>query len=235
MSLDEGETLSSGSPPCEHCHIRHRAVFSCLDRADFALIREPIDEQRYVKGQVLYRLGQPAKHLFTVREGIVKLVRYSDDGNERIVRLLVQGDVAGLEALIGQPYHHYAVPLNPLLTCRIPVSVISQLSLRLPKFHHELLTRWQKSVEDADAWLTDLVTGPVKSRLARLLIRLTETGSGPSYFLPTREDIGAILSVTTESVSRTTANFKRSGLIEYVGPQRVHVNLEGLRQIVNVP
>lgn len=220
-----------GPPQCENCGIRHLVLFSSLERDDFALIHEPIDELRYDKGETLFRAGERGEHVFTVREGIVKLVNFSAEGKERIVRLLLRGDVVGLEALVGQPYLHHAVPLNPALTCRIPVTVVNDLSQRLPKFHQEILTRWQRAVNEADTWLAELVNGPVKARLARLLIRLAEAEPGDSCFLPSREDIGAMLAVTTESASRATASFNRAGLIEYVGPQRVRVQLDQLREL----
>ena len=229
MHLAEIQTVWEGPPQCENCGIRHLVLFSSLEQDDFALIHEPVAERRFEKGKALYREGDPGDHVFTVREGIIKLVRYAENGEERVVRLLRRGDVAGLEALLGQPYHHEAIPLDPALTCRIPVRVINDLNRRLPYFHHELMTRWQQAVNAADAWLTELGTGPVKARVARLLLRLAEAEPGDTCFMPTREDIGSMLAVTTESVSRATAEFKRSGVIEYVGPHRVKVKIDGLK------
>lgn len=231
MNLAEIETAWAGPLQCEHCGIRHLVLFSSLEREDFALIHDPIDERRFARNEALYREADPARHVFTVREGMVKLVHYAAGGDERIVRLLKRGAVAGLEALLGQSYQHHAIALDSVLTCRIPITVVEDLSRRLPHFHHELMTRWQRAVADADMWLTELGTGPVRMRVARLLIRLAETQPDRICFLPTREDIGAMLGVTTESVSRATAEFKRAGLIDHVGPQRVKVQIEGLRRI----
>lgn len=234
MNLPEIETAWAGPPQCQYCGIRHLVLFSSLERDDFALIHDPIDERTFEKAGALYREGDPGDHVFTVREGVVKLVHYDRrTGGERIVRLLKRGDVAGLEALLGQPYRQHAVALDSVLTCRIPVTVINDLNRRLPNFHHELMTRWQHAVNEADAWLTELGTGPVKARVARFLVRLVEAEPGDSCFLPAREDLGAMLGVTTESVSRTTADFKRSGLIEYVGPNRVRVKIDRLKQLAD--
>ncbi|MGB7931295.1 MAG: hypothetical protein WCH04_03590 [Gammaproteobacteria bacterium] len=51
------------------------------------------------------------------------------------MRLLKQGDVAGPEVLLGQPYRYEAVVLEPVLTCHIPVSVIDRLSHDTPRLH----------------------------------------------------------------------------------------------------
>lgn len=225
------QTAWEGPPQCEQCGIRHLVLFSRLEKEDFALIHEPIDEIRFGREGMPYRTGEASDYVFTIREGVVKLVHYSEGGAERIVRLLKRGDVMGLEALLGQPYHHHAVVLDPALTCRIPVTVVNHLSRALPHFHYELLTRWQRAVDEADTWLTELGTGPVKARVARLLLQLAGAESSNRCFMPTREDMGAMLGVTTESVSRVTAEFKRAGLIEYVAPSRVRVHAEALQQL----
>lgn len=224
------QTAWQGPAQCEHCGIRHLVLFSDLERDDFTLIHEPIDELHFGKGDMLYRSGEPAEHVFTVREGAVKLVHYTADGDERIVRLLRRGDVTGLEALLGEPYHHHAVAVDPALTCRIPAAVVADISRQRPHFHYQLLTRWQRAVDETDAWLTVLSTGPVRARVARLLLRLAENEPGGTCFMPTREDMGAILGVTTESVSRATAELKRTGVIEYVAPNRVKADVAGLRR-----
>ena len=105
----------------------------------------------------------------------------------------------------------------------------------MPNFHHELMTRCQRAVNEADIWLTELGTGPVKVRIARLLVRLVDAEPGDTCFLSTREELGAIPGGATESVSRATADLKRSGLIEYVGLQRVRVKVDELRQIASRP
>lgn len=226
-------TAWEGPPQCEHCGIRHLVLFADLEKEDFGLIHEPIDELRFGRGKSLYRSGDASDHVFTIREGVVKLAHYASDGSERIVRLLKRGDVTGLEALLSHPYQHHAIALDEVLTCRIPVSVVDRLSRELPHFHYQLMTRWQHAVDEADAWLTDLGTGPVKARVARLLLRLLEGEPANSCFIPTREDMGAILGVTTESVSRTTAEFKRAGLIEYVGQNRVRAKIDALHRFAD--
>ena len=233
MNLVEIQSAWDGPPQCEHCGIRHLVLFSSLEQDEFSLIHEPIDERRFDKSEVLYREGDPGDHVFTVREGVIKLVHYTANGEERIVRLLKRGDVAGLEALLGQPYHHEAIPLDPVLACRIPVRVVNHLNRRLPNFHHELMSRWQQAVNEADSWLTELGTGPVRARVARLLLRLAEAEPGDTCFMPTTEDIGSMLAVTKESVSRATADFKRAGMIEHVGPHRVRVKFDDLERFAD--
>jgi CRP-like cAMP-binding protein len=207
----------NGPPQCEHCGIRHLVLFSALRGEDFSLIHEPIEEITFKRGQRIYHAGDDPEYLYTVREGVVKLEHSMADGSERIVRILMRGSVAGLEALVGQSYKQDAVVIDPVLTCRIPIRTIHHLNRDLPHFHRQLLSRWQEALTAADAWLTELGTGTARMRIARLLLHFSEQQSpGEAFFVPTREDMAAMVSTSTETASRITAEFYRKGLLENV-------------------
>lgn len=220
----------SGRADCKNCAIRHMVLFSNLEEADFDLIHRPIDDLIYETGAVLYHQGDEGSALFTVRSGLVKLVQYAPDGSQRIVRLLRAGDVAGLEVVVGQRYQHSAVVLHQVEACRIPVEVLQRLNKMTPRLHEELMQRWQRALAEADAYLTELSTGNARSRVARLIRRLADPDDGVCV-LPGREDMGAMLGITTETASRTVAALKREGVICPLGQHAVRVNLERIDHI----
>ena len=74
------------------------------------------------------------------------------------------------------------------------------------------MSRWQRALSEADAWLTELSTGSARQRVARLLLRLVRDRESSECDLFSREDMGAMLGITTETTSRTIAEFKRQGL-----------------------
>jgi CRP/FNR family transcriptional regulator, anaerobic regulatory protein len=222
-----------GPAQCKNCGIGELVLFSSLAKEDFALIHEPIDELMFGNGELLYSAGESADHVFTIREGFVKLTQKASNGDEHIVRLLRRGDVTGLEALVGQAYEHTALVIDAALTCRIPVAVINKLNQQLPHFRQELLSRWQLSVDRANLCLTELRTGRVKARVARLLIQLAEVEPTGVVFIPSREDMGTMLAATTEAVSRVMAEFKRAGLVKKVAVNRFKVDIDGLQPLTN--
>jgi CRP/FNR family transcriptional regulator len=221
----------SGQADCLNCTLRTSVLFAGLEKKDFEQIHQPIDQFTLAPGALLYRAGDPATHMYTVRSGLVKLVQYLPDGSQRIVRLVRSTDVTGLESLLGQPYQHHAVALQPTEVCSLPVAVVEQLSRGNPALHRELLSRWQRALSEADAWLTQLSTGSSKQRTARLLLRLADDRSDRECIIPSREDMGAMLGITTETASRTIAEFKRRGLIAEARPNRFLLDITRLRQI----
>nr|WP_236262589.1 Crp/Fnr family transcriptional regulator [Caenispirillum salinarum] len=228
------EAAWKGQAECAGCTIRDLALFADLQEDDFDLIHLPIDELEFGAGSTLYNAGDEGRALFTVRSGLVKLVQYLPDGGQRIVRLLRRGDTAGLEVLVGEAYEHSAVVLRPALVCRLPREVVKRLSVETPRLHTQLMKRWHAQVRQADEWLTGLSTGSARSRVARLFLHLAEVEPActpePEVELFSREDLGAMLGVTTETASRVVADFKRSGLVTEVRSNRFRCHTEPLRE-----
>jgi len=201
-----------GRSKCVACDVRNFVLFAGLSVNELNTILQPIDNLHVPQHSALYEKGEPAPHLFTVRSGLIKLKVDLPSGSERIVRLLRPGDVAGMETLVGERYHHTAIALQTADVCRIPRDVVIGLDQTNSLVHQALLRRWQNSVDQADHFITALSTGPAEARMARLLITLGCTGDQPDT-MPTREDMGALLGITTETASRIMAEFKRRGLI----------------------
>ena len=234
MKTAEIESAWSGAPECRNCGIRHLVLFADLEHEDFQLIHEPISKKRFEHGEFLYRAGDSISSVFTVREGEIKLVQLSPGGGQRIVRILHRGDLAGIERIVGQQANHDAVALSPVEVCEIPMAIVDRLSRETPRLHAQLMKRWGEALNIADSWLTDLSTGPAKSRVARLLIWLNENSLSEDFYLPSREDIGAMLGITTETASRMTAEFRREGLLVLVDSHRATADTVGLAPIARL-
>lgn len=198
---------------CRQCPIRHLVLFADLEQDDFHQLHFPIHDLEIEAGNTLYKEKEDAQFVYTIRSGMVKLVRYLPNGSYRIVRLLQLGDLAGMEVLNGSAYLHHAITLQNTSVCRIPVKDIEQLNLGSPHLYKQLTARWQKVQSDADIWLAELTVGNSRKRVANLLIYLSQHKSGEYFYLPGREDIGAILAISTETASRIIAEFKRLGYL----------------------
>jgi CRP-like cAMP-binding protein len=206
----------NGAEMCKQCPVRELVLFADLEQDDFNLLHLPIDDFDIQTGETLYNENDGAKYVYTIRSGMIKLVRYLSNGNYRIVRLLHQGDLAGIEALNGSTYLHHAIALKNTAVCRIPIEDIEQLNNKTPHLYKQLTARWQKVQSDADIWLAELTVGSSKKRVANLLLYLESKSLDNIVFLPARDDIGALLAITTETSSRITAEFKRLGYVKKI-------------------
>jgi len=223
----------SGEADCKQCSLRESVLFAGLRESDFEQIHHPINQFVLQPGQHLYHAGEMGDRMFTIRSGLVKLVQYLPDGAQRIVRLVKTADVAGLESLVHSPYEHDAIVMQPTEICCLPTSTVQSLSNENPELHVELLRRWQHALSEADAWLTELSTGSARERVARLLLRLIRGEETPVCSLFGREDLGAMLGITTETASRTIAEFKRRDLLHELGGNRYRVDVEQLEDLLS--
>jgi CRP-like cAMP-binding protein len=220
-----------GRADCEHCAIRERVLFSEISNEDLDEVLHTIDHLIYPAHALLYQTDEKGKSLFTIRRGLVKLTQYLPNGGQRIVRLLKPGSVAGLELVVGQNYRHTAVALQDTEVCRIPMSTIEYLGAHHPQLSRQMALRWQQSLNEADRFITELSTGTAESRVAHLLLFLQNGSSEGSCPAISREDMGAMLGITTETASRVMAEFKRRGITQEISAHHCHCDTRQLRKI----
>ncbi len=208
-----------GTSDCRSCGIRAMVLFANLNEHDFGQIHAPIDDLEFSHGAMLYAEGSPVQGIFTLRSGMVKLVRSTLDGRQRIVRVLRSGDVIGLEALATTQYDSDAVALTSVTVCRIPLSVIQNLSAKSARLHQQLMHKWQQALKDADDWLADLNFGTARQRVSNLVLKMRSPNNSEVSMLFSREDMGAMLDLKLETVSREISRLVRDGAIEPLDKQ----------------
>ncbi len=217
------ESAWRGTVDCRVCGIRDMVLFADLSEDDFKLIHAPIDDLEFAPGDTLLHMGEAAGSLMTLKVGLVKLVRNMPDGRQRIVRVLRPGDVIGLEAMFATVYESEAVALTSVNVCRLPVDVIHRLNRETPRLHERLMVKWHQSLKEADAWLADLNFGNARQRLAGLILNMSahhaDEAGDAQVMLFSREDMGAMLDLKLETVSRTLSAFIREGVLEPLDKQ----------------
>lgn len=212
----KSESNWRGTANCGSCGMRDIALFSELNDQDFSLIHAPIDDMAYHPGQVLYHESDTATGVFTLRKGMIKLSRVTPDGRQRILRVLRPGDVAGLEALATNRYDSEAAALSDVEVCRIPTDVIHRLSQQSPRMHWRLLQKWQEALREADDWLAAINFGTARQRVANFVLKMRQSGNSELTTLFAREDMGAMMDLKLETVSREISALVRAGAIEPV-------------------
>lgn len=201
-----------GHPKCSTCSVRSTVLFAGLDEAELDGLLQPVNQFLFHARSSLYEQGEAGQFVYSIRSGVIKLTQNLANGATRVVRLMQAGDVVGLEALLGEAYHHNAVVLADADICRIQAKVIHDLDERTNHLRRQLMQRWQSHITEADEFIVQLSTGSSAARLARLLLKLRRMHE--AFITLNREDIGAMLGVTTETASRLMAEFKRNGWVQ---------------------
>lgn len=221
-----------GQIDCDACSIRSSALFAELNEEDFSKIHTPIDDLRFEANALIYSQGDLALHLFTLRDGYIKLLHLNPDGSSRIVRLVTPGDLFGTEALLGDHYSHSATALTNTRLCRIPKNVISTLGEESPRLHRQMVKKWGEALSQSESWFSEINTGRIEVRLARFFLKLSKVSVNSAVApLFRREDMGLMMDVKFETISRALASMAERGLISNVS--RLTVQIPDINELRN--
>lgn len=213
---------------CEACPARHVDLFAGENRVEREHLITQFRIGAFAPKETIYRMGDPGEFVYLLRFGLVKLVRYSASGDERIVGLARTGDTIGLAALLAQPYRRNAMAISRCEVCRVPAELLRSYNRAQPGFVPKLLAAYQTNLDLADTFLTELSTGSAHARVARLLLFLCAKHDHAESPLISREEMGSLLGLTTETASRIVAEFRRAGALAVVERDRCRCDLKAL-------
>lgn len=173
-----------------------------------------IEDFDFEPGAHLFSMDTSADAVFCLRIGAVKMVHLEPGGGVRIVRVLLPGDVAGLESTFRANYDYAAIAIDRVRACRIPMAYFHKFIGSYPSLQLRLMERSQAALTEAETWLAQIVGGstPARIRVARLLLKL-RLDHGDRILRFPGEDMAAILGITFETVSRVTSEFARLGIL----------------------
>ena len=174
------------------------------------------------KKETIFLPGESSQQVYLLKTGRVKISRISEEGRELTLALLEPGEIFGeLEILEGSVRDTIAEAMEESQLCVIQkeqfLSLIRkkpELSFRLTKLIGLRLRRIESRVED-------LVFRDVPSRLAHLLIQLSEDygKAMPEGVLLnikiTHQEMANLIGSIRETVSATLGEFKKEGLIAF--------------------
>lgn len=170
--------------------------------------------------QIIFNHCTEAKTIYIVLEGMVKLLTYLPNGKARIIRLQGPGGMLGLSGIFEHRHKHKAVAVHDVVLLKIATGSFKLLRQQYPDIYLSIIEKMYEDLNIADTWITQFSTGSIKARVARLVTFLSylQTKTSPDIVeLLTCEDMASVLGVTTESVSRVLAEFKRQRILQRIG------------------
>lgn len=169
---------------------------------------------RFQRRQTLYHNGDPAKSVFRVRDGLVRITRMTPEGRVLTVRHVEPGDFFGEEAFTEGRRDEMAEALTSTDIEAIDPALINHSDLFAIT---QSLSRQMQRLMDYEYHLQ---TGDLRQRVARYLLQLSATPlarsdeNGRLLVAATHELIAEGTASTRESVSKIITELRSAGLIE---------------------
>jgi CRP-like cAMP-binding protein len=179
---------------------------------------------RFAMRQVLLGQGDAATHVYLLRSGMVKVVRVEPDGRSALLAIRSAGDLIGeTSALDGRERSATVTALAPVVANRYGAEEFHRLMVDTG-----LTTALMKYVtgrlRESDQLRAELAVLPVRTRLARTLLRLADTcGSvhGAEVRLDvSQEDLAQAVGASRNMVVKELGALRREGLVR-TGRRRV--------------
>ena len=208
------------SNACSSCGARPLSVCASIDDAELGKLDALSEHITVQPGAPLIREGDPARHVFNITSGSVRVYKLLADGRRQITGFLFAGDFLGLAT--GDTYVFSAEAIEPATACRFGKADYRALIRETPALEAALLDRANHELAAAQNQMLLLGRKTAAERLATFLLDLpaldpSRASAADEVRLPmTRSEIADYLGLTIETVSRVLTQLKTSGVIRLI-------------------
>ncbi|MGD0957760.1 MAG: Crp/Fnr family transcriptional regulator [Candidatus Acidiferrales bacterium] len=184
----------------------------------------------YHKGQSIFSQGDPAKTIFYIQKGGVKLTVISERGKEAVVAILGVGSFFGEGCLAGQHVRMAnATAIGPSTMLTIEQKEMTRALHGQQAFSDLFMRQLLLRNIQVEADLVDQLFNSSEKRLARALLLIAHYGNQgePQTELAgiSQETLAEMIGTTRARVNFFMNRFRKLGFIEYNGGLKVHNSL----------
>ncbi len=195
-------------------------LFEDMTHEDVETISAQLEMFSIPKDKVIYHSG--TDDLYLLKKGRVKLIRTTYAGEETLLGYVEAGHMFGMTALLGQARDNdMAIAVEDCDVCRTTTSAFLTILSRHPKLMARMMIAMAKRIFVLESTVEELVSRPVRSRVARCLLVRAGESLREHDIVPlqgvTRREIADDARTTRESVSRCLREFAELGAVEFDG------------------
>lgn len=215
--------------------------FSGLKHAELEQINRLFHEHGYKPADTICFAGDPARSLFVVADGRVKLMHHSLSGKNVLIDMLQPGEFFGSLSTLGDTVYPDTAEAQTQ-TCILSINAddFRRIMEKYPSVVLKVVDITAARLRTAHDRIRQLSAVSVEGRIANILLLLSKklgksSGVGLLIESPlTRDDLAAMSGTTTETASRVMSQFQKEGLIR-TGRKWVSIlDPAGLQQIAEL-
>jgi len=201
----------------------------------------PIAHRRLKTGEHLFRAGDAFQFLYILNAGFAKTCYLSEDGCEQTTGFHLRGDILGLDAIGTGTYAGDAIALDVCDVMMIPFESILLHGQRNPDLVRELYSAFSSEIRSDRELMMRIGSLPAEGRVAAFLLEMSSRFGARGFSSTdlqlrlTRQEIGSLLGLKLETVSRALSHFAKLGLIDVYLRDISLRDIEGLKALVAHP
>jgi CRP/FNR family transcriptional regulator, nitrogen oxide reductase regulator len=198
--------------------LEHAELFDGLPADDLKLILSQSSRQEAPRGSFLYHQGEPAKTIFVLEAGRVRLKEITEDGREVLIRLIYPDEVFG--AVIADALYRATAQADRLVRAHSwTAEAFTELLDRVPRLQKNLFALTKRLMYLSRDRLRMLATASVERRIEWALAYLAERSGcprGDAVVIAERSvqrDIADLAATTIYTVNRVLSAYERLGIL----------------------
>jgi len=215
-------------------------LFEDLSEEELKEVARYIQVKDFAKGEYIFFEEEAEPGIFILTEGLVKLIKETNDGRSIIVRLVFPGEVFGwIEWGSSVPKFKYtAMAALPSRLLYISNRDFIELAIKYPAVAIKLTCDATHNLLQTYEVLKSIASGKVEERIARLILELAEkagqkkNGSIVIKLPLTRQDIAEMTGTTVETTIRVMSRWKKQGIINTERGYIEIINKEELEKLL---
>lgn len=227
-------TTGGTESPCSVCGgfqcLSGVPIFESLSSDEFKTVSSNIASRQYAKGDVIFAAGDPADALYILCRGKVKISKFSQDGREQILYLLLPGDFIGAFNLLkADEFDFNMIALEDTTVSALTKQAFDQVILSNPSMVLKILEKAYERIIKAELLVERLNMTSPDERVIALLSALaqdfgvtTETGLVLELSM-NRDELGAYSGIARETMSRKLNLLHEQGYIQLEGQKTIHL------------
>jgi len=218
--------------------IRDTPIFAALAAHEAKEIYPYFIPETFKKKTVIFSEGDPSEWLYIVRKGKVKITKLSQEGKEIILEIISPLDFFGGIAVVrGFPYPANAVAMEETDAIKISRKHLLSIMDRFPALMYCMATNIGDRIKGSHETLKSIALEKVESRIASLLIKLSEKAGGKVTeglminMTLTKQDIAEMVGTTVETSIRTMSKLAKAGLVSVKSGRIIIRDIEKLKRL----
>lgn len=222
---------------CLACNICSEGFFCRLPKPDMEAFQKIKFTLAYPPGSILFTEGQPCRGIYILCRGRVKLSASSSQGQTIIFKVARPGEVLGLNAAVSGTPHEATSETGQ--ACQLNFIKRDDFMKFLAQHNEasmQAAIHLSHECQQAYQQLRSFVMRSAPQRIARLMLDWSHedagTASGRKIKVAlTHEEIGQIIGMSRETVTRTLADFRKRRIAELHGSTLMIENTLALQEL----
>lgn len=216
--------------PCGDCQARCKAICSVLESDELKAFRRSGATLRLAPGETLFYEDDPARSVYSLTRGTLRLTKILPDGRRQIADFLFPGDFIGLTLEEGHSFSAEAV--TEVEVCQFSTARFQAFATTHPHLERRLFALAAHELAATRQQVLRLGRKSATERIASFLMMLanrdrdtsvSEKGTLTVVLPMSRTDIGDYLGLRIETISRELSAMKAQGLIRMASTQRIEI------------